>query len=194
MEEAILLHLLDYSRYEPEDTVPMELAQAGISRSLGVRRSHVSISLDAAKTKNAVEEHLARVKGERRRRKCYFLTDSGKELARTLEENINFTIISAKLPDGTDFEGEFSELMEKIHGFCLPRIALLATDGIVKLPLAKSHGMAMTSQVPEIENFVRFNYYGSRRVIRYRNKEFFEEKFIWVDNSIFDVFSFKLLK
>ena len=61
VEEAILLHLFDYSRYIPEDTVPMELAQAGISRSLGVRRSHVSISLDAAKTREFVEEDLARV-------------------------------------------------------------------------------------------------------------------------------------
>ena len=154
VEEAILLHLLDYSRYGSDDTVPMELAQAGISRSLGVRRSHVSISLDTAKTREFVEEHLARVKGENRRRKCYFLTDSGKELARTLKKKVGSTIISAKLPDGTDFDGELSVLMEKTHGLSLPRIALLATDGIVKLPLAKSHGTIMASQVPIIENFV----------------------------------------
>ena len=154
VEEAILLHLHDYSRYGPDDTVPMELAQAGISQSLGVRRSHVSISLDTAKTREVVKEYLARVKGENRRRKCYFLTDSGKELAKSLRERVGSTIISAKLPDGTDFEGELIELMEKIHGFSLPKIALLATDGIVKLPLTKSHVAVAASQVPEIENFV----------------------------------------
>jgi putative ABC transport system permease protein len=59
---------------------------------------------------------------------------------------------------------------------------------------AHVQGPMLKAEYPEIENFVRFNDYGSRRVIRYQNKEFFEEKFIWVDNSIFDVFSFKLLK
>ena len=70
VEEAILMHLLDYARYSSEDTVPMELAQAGISQALGVRRSHVSMSLDSAKSKGMVEEHIARVKGESRRRKA----------------------------------------------------------------------------------------------------------------------------
>jgi putative ABC transport system permease protein len=55
-------------------------------------------------------------------------------------------------------------------------------------------GPMFKDEYPEVENFVRFNSYGSRRVIRYKNREFAEEKFIWVDNSIFEIFSFKLLK
>ncbi len=154
VEESILLHLLDYSRYGSDDTVPMELAQAGMSRSLGVRRSHVSMSLDSAKSRENVEEHLARVKGENRRRKCYFLTSQGEELAKSLKEKIGRVTVSARLPDGADFEGELSELKEKLHGFSLPRMALLATDGIVKLPIVKSRSEITITQVPEIENFI----------------------------------------
>ena len=151
VEEAILLHLLDNSRYSPEDTAPMDLAQAGISRALGVRRSHISMSLDVAKSKDNVEEHLARVKGESRRRKCYYLTIQGKESAPNLKVNIGSEKISARLPDSTHFEGSLSELQEKT-GFSLPRLALLVSDGTLKLPAVKK--AASEIKVPEIENFV----------------------------------------
>jgi putative ABC transport system permease protein len=59
---------------------------------------------------------------------------------------------------------------------------------------AHVQGPMFKDEFPEIENYVRFNYYGSRRVIQYEDRSFTEEKFIWVDNSIFEVFSFKLLK
>ncbi len=59
---------------------------------------------------------------------------------------------------------------------------------------AHVQGPMFKEEFPEIENYVRFNYYGSRRVIQYKDRSFTEEKFIWVDNSIFEVFSFKLLK
>jgi putative ABC transport system permease protein len=59
---------------------------------------------------------------------------------------------------------------------------------------AHVQGPMFKDEFPEIEDFVRFNYYGSRRVIKYKDRSFTEEKFIWVDNSIFNIFSFKLLK
>lgn len=67
------------------------------------------------------------------------------------------------------------------------RIMNFASSAHVQGPMFKE-------EYPEIENYVRFNDYGSRRIIRYKDKTFTEEKFIWVDNSIFDVFSFKLIK
>jgi len=49
-------------------------------------------------------------------------------------------------------------------------------------------------EYPEVENFVRFNRYGLRRVIRYKENTFYEEKFIYADHTLFDVFSFNLIK
>jgi putative ABC transport system permease protein len=59
---------------------------------------------------------------------------------------------------------------------------------------AHVQGPMFKDEFPEIENYVRFNYYGSRRVIQYKDRSFTEEKFIWADNSIFEIFSFNLLK
>ena len=152
VEEAILLHLLDHSRHSPDDSVPIELAQAGIALALGVRRSHVSMSLDSAKSRGTVEEHLARVKGESRRRKCYFLTPGGREAARKLHEEIGGKDIIASLPDGSDFSGSMLELRERA-GFAVARLALLCTEGRITLPM---EGRKATSRgrTPDTRYFV----------------------------------------
>jgi putative ABC transport system permease protein len=59
---------------------------------------------------------------------------------------------------------------------------------------AHVQGPMFKETYPEVENFVRFNSYGSRRMIRYEDRSYAEEKFIWVDNSVFDIFSFNLIK
>ena len=59
---------------------------------------------------------------------------------------------------------------------------------------AHVQGPMFKEEYPEVENYVRFNNYGSRRIIRYEDKSYAEEKFIWVDNSVFDIFSFELIK
>lgn len=59
---------------------------------------------------------------------------------------------------------------------------------------AHVQGPLLQTEYPEVENYVRFNGYGSPRVIRYQDKRFTEEKFLWVDHTVFDVFSFKLVK
>ncbi|MFC2155904.1 ABC transporter permease [Acidobacteriota bacterium] len=67
------------------------------------------------------------------------------------------------------------------------RIMNFATTAHVQGPLLKD-------EYPEVEKVVRFNGYGSPRVIRYGEKQFTEEKFLWVDHTVFDVFSFELVK
>lgn len=59
---------------------------------------------------------------------------------------------------------------------------------------AHVQGPMFKDEYPEVENYARFNNYGSRRIIRYEDKSYAEEKFIWVDNSVFDIFSFNLVK
>jgi tetratricopeptide (TPR) repeat protein/DNA-binding MarR family transcriptional regulator len=157
VEDAILLQLLEYARCSPEDSVPMELTQAGISRSLGVRRSHISISLDAALGRGTVEEHLSRVRGEKRRRKCYFLTVAGKDMARRIKESVSSTRIISKLPDGKNFEGPMDALIAKLDGhITLPRVALLVSEGVAKLPamLNMEHCTESASQIPAVGHII----------------------------------------
>ncbi|MBU4071330.1 MAG: tetratricopeptide repeat protein [Candidatus Thermoplasmatota archaeon] len=152
--EAVLLHLLGHLRYTPEDAVPIELTQAGISRAIGIRRSHVSQSLDAAIGKGAAEEHLSRVKGERRRRKCYFLTSDGKSAARDIRESVGSAVVKCRLPDGQNFDGPLTDLEEILgRDFSLPRLALLASGGEIEFP-DTSREPYLPNHIPQTDMFV----------------------------------------
>ncbi len=73
------------------------------------------------------------------------------------------------------------------HFFISERTMHFATTAHVQ-------GQMFKDEYPEVENYVRFNHYGLRRVIRYKENTFYEEKFIYADHTLFDVFSFKLIK
>ncbi|MCF8366483.1 MAG: ABC transporter permease [Bacteroidales bacterium] len=59
---------------------------------------------------------------------------------------------------------------------------------IVPIPMAP----ALALEFPEIESFCRFNDVGNS-LFRYGEKEFYEEHFYFVDSTVFDIFSYKLL-
>lgn len=67
------------------------------------------------------------------------------------------------------------------------RIMNLATTSYLQGPMVKD-------EFPEVEDFVRFTRYGTSRIIKYGEKTFAEDKFLWADNSLFNIFSFKLKK
>jgi putative ABC transport system permease protein len=67
------------------------------------------------------------------------------------------------------------------------RTMYMATNAHVQGPMLKS-------EFPEVLNYVRFTSYGSRKSIEYKEMTFNEEKFLWADGTLFDVFSFKLVK
>jgi len=50
-----------------------------------------------------------------------------------------------------------------------------------------------TEEIPEIENFVRFDVY-SQRLIWFDGKQHIEDHFLYADSTIFDVFSIKMIK
>jgi len=51
----------------------------------------------------------------------------------------------------------------------------------------------LVSEFPEIETAVRVGYFGPVKILQ-RNEEYTENKLIYADSSLFDVFSYKLLK
>jgi len=54
-------------------------------------------------------------------------------------------------------------------------------------------GPTMLREFPEVEDFTRYNTWGST-VIKYENNNFTESRFVHVDSSFFKIFSIKLLK
>ncbi|NIR50303.1 FtsX-like permease family protein [candidate division KSB1 bacterium] len=65
------------------------------------------------------------------------------------------------------------------------------TDGIARV--GAPWGPALFKDYPEVESFVRFRFF-SRSLVRYQDKVFFEEGGLYADSTIFDVFTFPLIK
>lgn len=55
-------------------------------------------------------------------------------------------------------------------------------------------GPAIAAEFPEVEQVVRFKRHWTPRLIRYENRQFYEEKFLWVDPAVLSVFSWPLAK
>lgn len=64
-------------------------------------------------------------------------------------------------------------------------------DRVATSPLP--FGPTFVEEFPEVEQFVRFQGSG-RQQFKYEDKEFYEERIAFVDSSVFQVFSFPLLK
>ncbi len=156
VEEAILVHLLGYKRFFDEQTVPLEMTQAGISHVIGVRRSHISSSLDSAKGKGNVEEGLAHIKGQARRRKCYSLTQQGMAQAMTLKDEFGKTTVSATLSHGDVFNGTMNDLCAvPERAMPLARLSLLTFGDVVNLPVMDEEESGTGGDtIPETKNFV----------------------------------------
>jgi len=67
------------------------------------------------------------------------------------------------------------------------RTMFMATNAHVLGPMLKE-------EFPEVESFVRFTYYGRPKVMTYGDISFSEEKFLWADSSVFEVFDFELVQ
>ncbi|MGB1765871.1 MAG: tetratricopeptide repeat protein, partial [Poseidonia sp.] len=88
VQERILLHLLDYSDYKDSIEVPFALSQMGIANAVAIARSNVPRAIAGLKDQGILVERQAHVKGVSRKRKAYFLTDTGISLANETWERL----------------------------------------------------------------------------------------------------------
>jgi len=77
VQERIMLHLRDYANYTDSVEVPFALSQMGIANAVAIARSNVPRAIAGLKDANHLIERQAHVAGVSRKRKAYFLTDSG---------------------------------------------------------------------------------------------------------------------
>jgi ATP/maltotriose-dependent transcriptional regulator MalT/DNA-binding MarR family transcriptional regulator len=88
VQEKILIHLLEHTKYEDRFELPYSLTQDGIAEVVGVRRSYVSSANRELIEKGLLAEKLSHVKGEARRRKTYYLSPEGKAEAEKLRSQV----------------------------------------------------------------------------------------------------------
>jgi ATP/maltotriose-dependent transcriptional regulator MalT/DNA-binding MarR family transcriptional regulator len=100
VQERILLHLLDYSDYKNSVEVPFSLSQMGIANAVAIARSNVPRAIAGLKDQGLLIERQAHVKGVSRKRKAYFLTESGKTLAEDTWNELRSFDLRCILEDG----------------------------------------------------------------------------------------------
>ena len=100
VKEKLLLQLGEHSCDPDRGEYPVELTQKGLSESVGVRRSHVAVSLQGLVEEDLVYFRKARIEGEKRKQNSYALTPSGCGKAKELKMNILATEAEYEMPDG----------------------------------------------------------------------------------------------
>ena len=100
VQERILLHLLDYSDYKGSVEVPFSLSQMGIANAVSIARSNVPRAIAGLKDQGLLVERQAHVKGVSRKRKAYFLTEPGMNLADETWKRLREFSFRAILEDG----------------------------------------------------------------------------------------------
>ena len=115
VQERILLHLGDYSRFIDQLEVPFALTQEGIASVVGVVRSAIPRAIKKLISKNNVKEELAHVTGLSRRRKVYYLTTDGLIIAVNLREKLNALNIKLKTSDDQILSIKIQDLPKKLN-------------------------------------------------------------------------------
>ena len=110
VQERILLHLLDYSDYKNSVEVPFSLSQMGIANAVAIARSNVPRAIAGLKDQGLLVERQAHVKGVSRKRKAYFLTESGKTLAEDTWNELRSFALRCILADGQIQETTLGEI------------------------------------------------------------------------------------
>ncbi|UCD92653.1 MAG: ATP-binding protein [Methanobacteriota archaeon] len=117
------VYLLDYQASARDYEAPVQITQTGISEGIGIRPSHFLQYMKPLLADNMVEERSSRVKGGKRRRKVYSLTDDGI-LAATDLRNV-FLEVEIKYfdLDGRVSKGKISDVVDSLGDVSLVQLS-----------------------------------------------------------------------
>jgi tetratricopeptide (TPR) repeat protein/DNA-binding MarR family transcriptional regulator len=110
VEDALLLHLLRFSRFESDFEIPGDVTQPGIAAEIGIRRSHAASAIKNLRSKNYVYDRTAHIKDIVRKRKVYFLTDEGKRYAMGLQKTFENKMVILIEEGGSERTIKLSEV------------------------------------------------------------------------------------
>ncbi len=114
VQERILLHLSDFSDFMNSVEVPFALSQMGIANAVAIARSNVPRAIAGLKDQGLLIERQAHVQGVSRKRKAYFLTDSGMNLADETWKRLREFQLRAILPGGNTIASTLGEIQDQL--------------------------------------------------------------------------------
>jgi uncharacterized membrane protein YjfL (UPF0719 family)/DNA-binding MarR family transcriptional regulator len=100
VKEKLLLELDQHSCDGDRGDYPVELTQKGLAESVGVRRSHVALSLQGIVDDKLVDVKKERIEGEKRRQNVYILTPNGRSRAHEIKGRVFSQEADFEMPGG----------------------------------------------------------------------------------------------
>jgi len=110
VDERVILHLQEFVPFEEDFEAPEGATQAGIARGVGIDRKHVPRAVNKLVEEGLLHDRLAHVKGAKQRKKVYFLTFEGKNLARRIWDSLSKKEVIIREDSGKEMVATFSEL------------------------------------------------------------------------------------
>lgn len=114
VQERILLHLSDFGDFMNSVEVPFALSQMGIANAVAIARSNVPRAIAGLKDQGLLVERQAHVQGVSRKRKAYFLTDPGMNLADETWKRLRQFPLRAILPGGNTIASTLGEIQDRL--------------------------------------------------------------------------------
>lgn len=116
VKEKTILHLVDF--YPPTDSFEksFSVTQEGIAGSIGIMRSAVPRAMKELIRDELIEIQLCHVKGLKRRRKCYFISQKGYRAARDMVKRLrNVKVDVMEEEGGETVTRTLGECYEMLH-------------------------------------------------------------------------------
>jgi hypothetical protein len=133
VNERILLHLKDLPRDPEHEGAVMAQTQEGIGDGVGIRINHVPRATRKLLADEYIDEVLVHIGGLKRKRKAYFLTKRGGEIAEELIKKLWKQEVLFRTVDGEESVMPLEEVLFRSGGgFSVSKLVLLAfRDGAV---------------------------------------------------------------
>ena len=138
--ERLMLHLLDMDKFRDMAQVPLGASQEGIAKALGTQVHNASRALSALESEGLVSDRLAHVRGAPRRRRAYFLTEKGHQVADSTRERLEKTKVEYE-EDGDSRTLTLGEALRKVA------VTSRAVPSLLEaVDLARSEGVISTDR------------------------------------------------
>jgi hypothetical protein len=145
IEDRILLHLLDFTKWRDKIDIPLNVTQEGISRGVGVKKKHVPRSLRKMIEKDLLLERTTHVISKPQRMKTYHLTFKGEERARRLRNHVKSITIKVMGGSHNVKEMAIADLGDMLKdSFSLAEVLThISDDGVLDMEDMKKIGEDM---------------------------------------------------
>ncbi len=148
--KKILLYLNNYTCYDEDELLTVEVTQEGIARGVDMSRTHVSRILQGLNKGGYLEERSAHVKDRSRKLKTYTLTDKGiaatKDIISGIED-VEFEVIE----DGKRYTARLNDIIEEKDMSLLEAVDQIESKGILDLDsIGPEEPVIMLDEAPDV--------------------------------------------